>query len=380
MTASQRGRHCSRAACPSCLRRSWLLAELGASLDYRAGDGDRLMALLELGDEDLIQALGGRRRAALKARYEQLDTGEIRVIAGVGALCRHDPRYPRALSRAGCPPMLNVAGGLGRLGELTAGPVVAITGTGRASDYGIETAASLARGLSASGVTVTSVLADGIGVAAHRGALEAGGRSVAVIPGSVDAGCAVKRRSLRACVTRSGCAVAELPCGSPARRWGRPASERIAASLANVTVLVEAEEVAHELLCARLALARGKTLAAVPGRVTSPLSRGPHALLRGGAHLVREPGDVLELLCGIRAPAVDDFAEMPSELEPRLRRVLATVAAGRDTPEKIAAPREGAGEVLLALTELELMGLLGRGDGGRYLPRGAVWPGPPTAS
>jgi DNA processing protein len=356
-----------------------LLAELGASLDYRAGNGDRLMEMLELGDEDLIQALGGRRRAALKARYAQLDTGEICPAAGVGALCRHDPRYPRALSRAGCPPMLNVAGGLGRLSELTAGPVVAIAGSGRPSDYGIETAMSLARGLAASGVTVTSGLGDGIGAAAHTGALEAGGRSVAVIPGSVDAGCAVKRRSLRARVTQSGCAVAELPCGSPARRWGRPASERIVASLASVTVLVEAEEVAHELLCARVALARGKTLAAVPGRVTSPLSRGPHALLRGGAHLVREPGDVLELLYGIRPSAVDHIAEIPPELEPRLRRVLEAVAAGRDTPEKIAAPREEAAEVLLALTELELRGLLGRGDGGRYLPRDPAWSGPPTA-
>ncbi|MFI4984792.1 MAG: DNA-processing protein DprA [Solirubrobacterales bacterium] len=361
------------AACASCLRRSWLLAELSASLDYSAGDRVRLMELLELGDGELMQALGGRRRAELKARHAQLDTAEICPIEGVEAVCRHDRRYPRTLSGAGAPPMLNVAGGLARLREMTAGPVVAIAGSRRASDYGVEMAKSLARGLAASGVTVTSGLADGISAAAQAGALEVPGRSLAVIAGGVDVGCPAKRRSMYARVIRGGCAVAELPCGSPARRWGHPASERIVASLASVTVLVEAEEIAHELLGAQLALARGRTVAAVPGRVTSPLSRGPHALLVGGAHLVRGPADVLELLDDVEAPALEGIGATRPELEPRLRSVLEKVGAGRDTPDKLTASREDATKVLLALTELELMGLLGRGDGGRYVPRDASW-------
>jgi len=346
-----------------------LLAELGATLDYGARDRGRLMELLALGDEELMRAIGGRRRADLKARYARLDIEGVRSVEGVDAVCRHDRRYPRALSGAGAPPMLNVAGGLERLSELTAGPVVAIAGSRRASDYGIEVAKGLARGLAASGVTVTSGLTDGVSVAAHAGALEVRGRSLAVIPGGVDVGYPAKRRSLYERVTRSGCAVAELPCGSPARRWGHPASERIVASLASVTVLVEADETARELLGARLALALGRTLATVPGRVTSPLSRGPHALLVGGAHLVRGPADVLELLCGIRAPGLEGIGRTRPELEPRLRSVLEKVGAGTDTPDKLTASREDAAEVLLALTELELMGLLGRGDGGRYVPR-----------
>ena len=336
------------------------------------------MELLELGDAELIQALGGRRRAELNVRYARFDTAEICPMEGVEGVCRHDRRYPRALSGAGAPPMLNVVGGVARLSELTAGPVVAISGSKRASDYGVEMAKSLARELAASGVTVTSGLAEGISVAAHAGALEALGRSVAVIPGSVDRGCPAKRRSLCERVTETGCAVAELPCGSPARRWGHPASERIVASLASVTVLVEAEEVAHELLGARLAIACGRTVAAMPGRVTSPLSRGPHALLIAGAHLVRGPADVLELLYDGRAPAGGQIVRARPELEPRLRSVLEKVGAGRDTPDKLTASREDATEVLLALTELELMGLLGRGDGGRDVPRGASWSGAPV--
>ena len=372
MSASERGEG-QPAACASCLRRSWLLAELSAGLDYGAGDRTRLMELLELGDHELMQALGGRRRAELKARHARFGAAEICPVEGVEALCRHDPRYPRSLTGAGAPPMLNVAGGVARLSELTAGPVVAISGSTRASDYGVEMAKSLARGLAASGVTVTSALADGISVAAHAGALEALGRSVAVIPGSIDRGCPARRRTLCERVTNSGCAVAELPCGSPPRRWGQPASERIVASLASVTVVVEAEEVAHELLGARLAIAHGGTVAAMPGRVISPLSRGPHALLIAGAHLVRGPADVLELLYRVRAPACERIGRAGPELEPRLRSVLEKVGAGTDTPDKLTEPGEPASEVLLALTELELMGLLGRGDGGRYVPRDASW-------
>jgi DNA processing protein len=362
-------------ACASCLRRSWLLAELGASLDYSAGDQARLMELLELGDEELIQALGGRRRADLKARYAGLDTQGTSPPQGIEAVCRHDRLYPHALTGTGAPPMLHVAGGLARLGELTAGPVVAIAGSRRASDYGVEMARSLARGLAASGVTVTSGLTDGIAVAAHAGALEVGGRSLAVIAGSVDVGCPAKRRSLCRRIVRTGCAVAELPSGSPARRWGHPASERIVARLASVTVLVEADEIARELFGARLAAALGRTVAAIPGRVTSPLSAGPHTLLVGGAHLVRGPSDVLELLCGAGVTAPERAVRAPSRLEPRLRSVLEKVGAGSDTPDKLTASGEDAAEILLVLTELELMGLLGRGDSGRYVPRDASWSG-----
>jgi predicted Rossmann fold nucleotide-binding protein DprA/Smf involved in DNA uptake len=92
-------------------------------------------------------------------------------------------------------------------------------------------------------------------------------------------------------------------------------------------------------------------------------------LLIAGAHLVREPADVLELLYGVRAPVAEGSRGARPELEPRLRSVLESVGAGRDTPDKLTASRKDATEVLLALTELELMGLLGRGDGGRYVPR-----------
>jgi len=173
--------------------------------------------------------------------------------------------------------------------------------------------------------------------------------------------------------------VAELPCGYKPRDWCRPARERIVVGLAQLTIFVEADEDPLELQGARVARALGRTVAAVPGRVTSPASRGTHALLLDGASLVRGAEDALELLYGGEQPRAPRGPRGPRQgpgaavstaaLQPRLRTTLEQVGAGRDTPAKLSAASADAGETLLALTELELMGLLTRGDGGRYVPR-----------
>jgi DNA processing protein len=359
-------------ACAECLRRSWLLATLGARLDYRCGDPERLLELLALGDDALLAALAGGRREELEDSYAQFDPAEHPQADGVESVCVHDGRFPRALQGTWAPRSLNVAGGVERLGELTTAPVVAVVGSRRATDYGMEMAKSLARGLAVSGVTVASGLADGIAVAAHAGALEVEGRTVAVMGGGLDVACPARRRSLYERVRERGCAVAELPCGSPGRRWGGSASARIITGLAELAVVVEADDSLGELASARIAQALGRTVAAVPGRVTSQTSRGAHALLREGAHLVRDPGDVLELLCGSWATPPRTSSSALAGLEPRLKEMLASVGAGGDTLGKLTREGRDAREVLLALVELELMGLLGRGDGGRYVPRQAL--------
>lgn len=403
-------------ACAACLRRSRLLAWLSPRLDYRSKDRERVIELLALGDEDLLRAVGGRRWEELKARYDQFDPREeTEPVESAERVCRHDRAYPRALRDGETPQMLRVAGGVNRLSELTAAPVVAIVGSRGATDYGMEMAKSLARGLAASGVTVASGLDDGIAVAAHAGALEVDRGSVAVLPGGLDTACPARRRALYARVTAVGCAVAELPCGSRVRRWCYASRAQTLARLAALTIVVEADEDPGDLLSAQLAQALGRTVAAVPGRVTSPVSRGAHALLMAGAQLVRGPEDALELLYGSETSAQvqptqpkistqpevskqreismqrEETArqEIPTrpnaqgarpqitvqrvqrELEPQLRAMLEQVGAGRDTPDKLVGEHD-AGEVLMALSELELMGLLTRGDGGRYVPRDAL--------
>jgi DNA processing protein len=353
----------------SCSRRSWLLAELSGPLDYQCRDRERLLDLLELSDEDLLQAVAGRRRQELRTARAQFDLRDVRPAQGVEAVCRHDPSYPPALKHPGGPWMLNVAGGLDRLQALTDTPTVAIIGSRRATDYGMEMAKSLARGLAASGVTVAGGLSDGIAVAALAGALEADGRTITLMYGGLDVACPVGRRSLYKRAGQSGCALGELPCGCKPPRWTRAAGERIIARLAQLTVVVEALDSPAELAGARIAQALGRAVAAVPGRVTSRASGGTHALLMNGAHLVRGPADALELLFGPDAPATARSDAAQAALEPRLRDALDRVGAGDDTPEKLTRAGEDPGEALLALSELELLGLLARGDGGRYVPR-----------
>ncbi|HTU79729.1 MAG TPA: DNA-processing protein DprA [Solirubrobacteraceae bacterium] len=373
-------------ACPECARRSWLLAQLSGVLERCARDPARLLELLALEDGQLLAALAGRRADSLRASYAQFplrrgsetgEEGEAGRGASVQSTCRHRPGYPRALAGQAAPRMLEVAGGVRRLEELTRAPAVAILGSGAPSDYGIETARSLARGLCASGLSVVAGLRDGIAAAAHAGAVEAGGASVAVMAGGLRASCPARGRSLYERVLRAGCAVSELPPDCNGRRWGQLASERIVVELAQVTVLVEAGDSPGELAAARHARALGRALAAIPGRVTSPLSRGPHALLAGGASLVRGARDVLELAYPPDASAAapgdgEPDARVRADLRADLRETLERVGAGADTPDMLARSREDSWELLSELSELELMGLLVRGDGGRYVPRQAL--------
>jgi DNA processing protein len=358
-----------------CRRRSWLLSALSASLDFSAADRPRLNGLLALDDAALIDALAGRRRGELQAGYEAFEAGEAWGTAGE-SICRHCTAFPRMLvDDPGLPWLLHVSGAEG-LARLAAGdPMVAIVGSRRASDYGVEMSRSLARGVAASGVGVVSALGAGVAAASLAGALEVDGGTVAVMGSGLGVSPTTGLRALYRRLLRSGCVVAELPDDCPGRRWGVVASERIVAGLADVVVVVEAEDKPADLAVALRGQSLGRCVAAMPGRVTSPLSRGTHMLLRDGAQLVRGAEDVLELLyargestCSTPRRAAVGGASATA-LEPRLAAVLERVGAGRDTPDSLTGEGADGGEVLCALSELELLGLLARGEGGRYVPR-----------
>lgn len=360
-------------ACADCLRRAWVLGALNGQLEYRGRAPERLAALLGLGDEELVRAVAGREAEPLLREYRRFEPSPSAPPEDVERICRHDSRFPVALAGAPAgPTLLHVAGDPPRVLELLARPAVAIVGTRAASDYGIEVAHGLARDLAASGVTVLGGLADGIAAAAHGGALQVGGPTVTAMAGGVDVCRPARRRGMYERICAAGGAIAELPCGQPPRGWCHTARARILVALARVVVVVEARERAGELVHARLADQAGRTLAAVPGRLGSPLASGPHALLREGAPLVRDAQDVLELLCeagdrprdvsrqaGARAPAV----------EPGLQAVLDAVGTGCDTIEKLVAAGADEQHVLVALARLELGGAIVRGDAGRYLAR-----------
>jgi DNA processing protein len=343
---------------------------LAGVLDCCARDPARLIDLLDLQDDELISAIGGRRRQELRLLHRRL-LRQAPPAAWRGALCRHDRRFPRALGGRGGPSVLALSCEPARLQRLTAGPVVAVAGSRRCSDYGAEVTRALARGLAAAGITVAAGLGDRLSHAAHEGVLQAGGASIAVAARGLGRAGPAAARGLLAGVRERGCVVCELPADAPARRWQAPAAQRTLIGLCSVLVVAEAQESGPDALAVRLARSQGCPLGAVPGRVGSPLSRWPHALLRDGARLVEGAADVLEMLhlapLDERAPGAGadaDCGGCGEQLDARLRGVLDEVSAGSGAPEEISCA--GARDALLALSELELLGLVVRGSGGRY--------------
>ncbi len=369
----------SARACPACLRRSWLLAALAPNLDLVWKQRKPLKDVLALTDLDLVDALGGKDHARLLARHEAFDVDAARRAAeraGTEALCRHDPAFPKQLDTGpGAPWVLHVAGGLDRFSRLVGAgagtdegpPVVAIVGTRRASAEGLEMARTLGRGLSRAGVTVVSGMALGIDSAAHAGALDGGGATVAVLAGAAEIAYPRSKAGLHERILAQACAVSELPPGFEPFRWCFPARNRIIAGLAELTLVVEGAERSGSLITADFASALGREVAAVPGRATSPRTRGSNGLIRDGATLVLGVDDVLDAVLGFDRDAEATATPRAAGLDPALATLLDAVAAGTDTVAALASTPAGADAALLGLAELEQEGLVKRAGGGRYV-------------
>jgi DNA processing protein len=353
-------------ACDRCLARSWLVTELAGHLDRAGRDAS---AALALPDEELIAALAGRRRAAFEERLHRLELEPLRArarSARVSLICGCDSDYPAQLRElAAAPAVLHIAGGLPRALALLAGDAVAIVGARRASAYGLEVARSLGRDLAAVGVAVISGMALGVDSAAHAGALAAGGATVAVLPGGPDTPYPASRRALYGRIAAAGTVVSELPAGTTVRRWAPPARNRLIAALAAMTVMVEAGSGSGALITAAWAGELGRAVGAVPGRVTSELAAGPHALIRSGsARLIERAQDVLDELYGQGVVTAAERARPP--LSGELARLPGLLAAGYDTLPALARQGLAADQALAALSELELFGYVRRGPGGRF--------------
>jgi DNA processing protein len=243
---------------------------------------------------------------------------------------------------------------------LLARTAVAVVGARSCTDYGAHVARQLAREIAGAGIVVVSGLARGIDGWAHRGALDAGGETVAVL------GCGVDRDYPRAhgalasqIVSAGGLIVSEYPPGVAPAPWRFPARNRIVAGLAAATVVVEARERSGALITADLALEEGRDVLAVPGEITSALSRGTNGLLRLGAIPVTSADDVLEAL-GVE-PVVRPRDEAPPGAS---GIVLAALDRGARTADEIAHDTGlAADEVAAALTVLELCSLVSASAG-----------------
>ena len=358
-------------ACDACLRRAHLVARLAPRIAGRLGDpNSRTRSILALGDGDLAQALAAGSPADVLAGFELAHARRAMAAAGLAGVCRHDERFPPALSELDdAPAMVFCAGDPARLAPLAGGPSVAVVGSRRPSPYGLEVAFTLGRGLAAAGVTVVSGLALGIDAAAHRGCLEGAGFPVAVLAGGSDVPYPRSNRRVYEQVRSKGLILSEMPPGQRAFRWSFPARNRLMAGLAGMTVVVEAAASSGSIITADFAGDLGRLVGAVPGRVTARMAAGSNGLLRAGAAVIRGPEDVLDDLLGAGAGvAAREEAESRrrAELTPELRRVLDAVEAGEGIGAVAGSAGISAREARAALARLEAGGLVRRGPLGTY--------------
>jgi DNA processing protein len=251
----------------------------GARLRNLPGIGSRTVAILTEGSQLKI----ARQRA--QRELDQL------VALSVTLLPCTSPRYPDSLRTIpDSPVLLYCRGDL----SLLALPAVAIIGARTATEYGRRTSSLLAAELANRGVTIVSGGAYGIDAAAHRGALQNGGATVAVLGCGVDVIYPRSHAELFREILESGLLLSEYPLGTPPEGFRFPARNRIISGLAEGVVVVEATEKSGSLITARLALDQGREVFAVPGRVDSPKSAGPHRLIQQGAHLVHTAADIFD--------------------------------------------------------------------------------------
>lgn len=233
------------------------------------------------------------------------------ATAGNALVTLADPAYPaRLLAMPDPPPLLYVKGRL----DLLHARAVAVVGSRNATPQALEDAARFARTLAAAGLAVVSGLALGVDGAAHRGALDERGGTVAVIGTGADLVYPPAHRALAMQIAARGALVSEWPLGTPARSANFPQRNRVIAALVEGVIVVEAAQRSGSLITARLANEMGRDVFALPGSIHAPLTRGCHGLIKQGAQLVETPEEVLEAL-SLGQPALTAHANAAKRRE-----------------------------------------------------------------
>jgi DNA processing protein len=275
-----------------------------------------------------------------------------------------DERYPALLN---CvidpPPVLWVRGRADVLGR----PAVAIVGSRAATNYALDVARRLAAELSERGLVVCSGLARGVDSAAHRGCLDAGGATVAVLGSGVDRIYPAEHEELAERISTDGAVVSELGPGGAPLPEHFPLRNRIISGISLAVVVVEANEKSGSLITARCALEQGRDVMAVPGSVLSGRNRGSHSLLKDGAKVVETADDILEELGWVSSPALLQTREINRtrvEADPLLARMDPGEEYQLDA--LVAATGLSPARLLTRLMELELQGQIAAAGGGRF--------------
>jgi len=306
---------------------------------------------------------------------------EIEELARLGgaALSLGDERYPKLLRETYDPPIVIYC--LGECVSVFLQPAIAMVGSRRCSTYGRNVAEKLARELAERGVTIVSGLARGVDSAAHRGALEGRGLTVAVMGTGLDAVYPKENRKLAAKIAEHGVLMTEFPLATPPVSQNFPFRNRVISGLSLGVLVVEGAERSGSLITARLAYEQGRDVFAVPGNITSAKSFGPNYLIKDGAKLVQTWLDVVEELPAemkstilsaergetrIRQIVSDEIAL--SESERRVLKMLGTDDAVH-IDQLISKCGLSLGELMGALLQLEMTDLIRQLPGKSFVRR-----------
>lgn len=315
------------------------LLERAGSAQAACASARRLRGDCALNDEalDWIDAPDAARLDADLAWLAQADHHLLRCT---------DPDFPPQLTEIPQPPAaLFVAGNP----ALLLGAQLAVVGARSASAQGMANAREFARVFARAGLAITSGMADGIDGAAHAGALEANGATIAVIGTGADLVYPRKHRELAARIVQRGAIVSEYPLGTPARAEHFPQRNRLIAGLALGTLVIEASLQSGSLITARLAGEMGREVFALPGSIHNPLSRGCHKLIREGARLVETAQEVVAAL----APGAQALgAQLRERLEAAPEEPSLDTPATRARDPDYALLLAVLGETPLGLDEL----------------------------
>lgn len=270
------------------------------------------------------------------------------------------PEYPPLLREIPDPPLaLHYVGDL----SLLARPSIAVVGSRRATPYGVNAAAQLARDVASAGLVVVSGMARGIDAAAHHAALDAGGTTIAVLGTGIDVIYPRGNMRLFRRIAEHGLVISEFPPGTPPKPENFPMRNRVISGLTLGSVIVEATRRSGSLITARLAAEQNREVFAVPGSIFSAGAEGTHRLIQYGAKLVHDVDDILAELPGQFQRAMK--ADEPEPDSP-LREILAVLTRDEGVHVDTIAERAG-GNVAEALLQLELGGWVRALPGARYV-------------
>jgi DNA processing protein len=316
-----------------------------------------------------VPGIGPKLSQKIAAANNEIDAdAEIALCRtnGIEILTRGNPAYPRSLAEIPDPPALLFMQGTIEPADSLA---IAIVGSRHATHYGLTQAERLAGSLARAGLTIISGLARGIDAAAHRGALAAGGRTLAVLGSGVLNIYPPENCELAFDIRKRGALISEAPPRGEPLSGAFPQRNRIISGMSLGVLVVEASARSGALITARHASEQGRDVFAVPGRVDSRMSQGCHRLIRDGAKLVETADDILEELGPLVAATSGRDGQVvhhPAELllnEPE-QKVLAAVDTTPTTIDQIIATSQlSAPQVLSTISVLEMRRLLRRVSG-----------------